>query len=181
MLATQPGPMNADEFLAWCEGQTGRHELHDGVVQAMAPGTSQHALTKLHIAMRLDAEIRRKGLSCIVYPDGIGVRPKPDTVYEPDALVRCGPPLQDDITIIPDPLIVVEVASPSTQAFDAGLKLENYFLLPSLRHYLIVRPKAQVVVHYERRENGPILTRIIRDGRVSLDPPGIELNDVFAA
>lgn len=56
------------------------------------------------------------------------------TTYEPDALVRCGPPLPDDAVTLTEPVIVVEVLSPSTRANDAGAKLEDYVRLPSLRH-----------------------------------------------
>ena len=63
------------------------------------------------------------------------------TVYEPDALVRCGPPLPPNAVKLSDPIIVVEVLSPSTSARDVGAKLADYFRLPSVRHYLIVRPR----------------------------------------
>ena len=84
----------------------------------------------------MDDNITAAGLGCIAYPDGMAVEIDNDTVYEPDALVRCGEPLDD--AVITDPLIVVEVLSPSSQARDAGVKLADYARLPSLRHYLLV-------------------------------------------
>lgn len=101
------------------------------------------------------------------------------TSYEPDTIVRCGEPLPDDTVEVPDPMVIVEVASPSTQSLDAGAKLADYFRLPSLRHYLIVRPKGSVVIHHARDEAGTITTRIIRDGAVELDPPGIAVHGLF--
>ncbi len=67
------------------------------------------------------------------------------TTYEPDALVRCGPPLPDDAVTLTDPVIVVEVLSPSTRASDAGTKLDDYVRLHSLRHYLIVKAENRSV------------------------------------
>lgn len=51
------------------------------------------------------------------------------TVYEPDTLVRCGQPVADDTIEISDPIIVVEVVSPSSQSIDTGAKLADYFRL----------------------------------------------------
>ncbi|MDQ2884449.1 MAG: Uma2 family endonuclease [Actinomycetota bacterium] len=102
-------------------------------------------------------------------------------MYEPDALVSCGPRLPGETIIIPDPIIIVEVLSPSTQSVDLGSKLEDYFRIESVRHYLIVNAERQAIIHHERATDGSIATRIIRDGTVRLDPPGIELQDIFAA
>ena len=101
------------------------------------------------------------------------------TAYEPDAMLRCGKELSDDTVQVFDPLVVIEVASPSTQPLDATNKLADYFRIPSLRHYLIVRTKGKIVIHYARDEAGTITTRIIRDGAVELDPPGITVRGLF--
>ncbi len=94
-------------------------------------------------------------------------------------LVRCGERLPDDAVKLTDPVIVVEVLSPSTRARDAGAKLEDYFRLPSVRHYLIVKTENRTLIHHARDEAGAIATRIVRDGAVRLDPPRIELGSVF--
>jgi Uma2 family endonuclease len=109
----------------------------------------------------------------------MSVRTDATTVYEPDALVRCGPPLDEDAIEVPDPLVIVEVVSPSSVKRDSGSKLEGYFRLPSLRHYLIVTLRNRDVVHHHRDDAGTITTRIIRDGTIRLDPPGIELTELF--
>ena len=84
------------------------------------------------------------------------------TVYEPDALVRCGPALPDDAIKVIDPMIIVEVLSPSTRARDTGAKLEDYFSLSSLRHYLILKTENRSVIHHARDDAGAIATHIIR-------------------
>jgi Uma2 family endonuclease len=106
----------------------------------------------------------------------MAVRVDEVTVYEPDALVRCGEPLADDDVKVTDAVIVVEVLSPSSRARDAGAKLEDYFRLPSVRHYLIVKTENRTVVHHRREENGAILTRVVRSGQLELEPPGISLD-----
>jgi Uma2 family endonuclease len=84
------------------------------------------------------------------------------TVYEPDALVRCGPPLPADAIEVADPVIVVEVVSPSSRGIDCGVKLAGYFALPSLRHYLIVDTGTRVVIHHRRGEDGRIGVGIVQ-------------------
>jgi Uma2 family endonuclease len=78
-------------------------------------------------------------------------------------------------------LIVVEVLFPSSQARDAGAKLADYARLPSLRHYLLVDIKTLAVVHHQIGEAAGIHTRILREGSLELDPPGIRLQiaDLF--
>ena len=70
---------------------------------------------------------------------------------------------------------MVEVLSPSTRARDTGAKLEDYFRLPTVRHYLIVKTESRSVIHHGRDAAGEIRTRILRGGSLELDPPGIKV------
>src|SRR5689334_17538431 len=117
--------MTSHEFLAWAmqRPEHERCELVYGEIVAMAPERSIHALTKFRIARRLAEAIEAKSLKCTAYPDGMAVEVDAQTVYEPDALVRCGQSLPGDAIKVTDPLIVVEVRSPSTGNRDAGAKL----------------------------------------------------------
>jgi Uma2 family endonuclease len=129
---------------------------------------------------RLAEAIGAAGLPCTAYPDGMAGAIDAATTYEPDALVRCGAPLPDDAVKVTAPVIVIEVLSPSTRARDAGARLEDYFRLPSVRHYLIPRTGNRTVIHHARDAAGGIATRIIRGGSVVLDPPGIAPGNLFA-
>ena len=95
----------------------------------------------------------------------MSVRVNDRTVYEPDALVRCGPPLPGDAIEVSDPVIVVEVVSPSSRGIDRGVKLASYFSLPSVRHYLIVDTDKRVVIHHHRDNEGRIEVRIVHEGQ----------------
>jgi Uma2 family endonuclease len=171
--------MTSDEFIAWAMEQDGRCELVAGEIVAMAPERSAHALTKFHIARRLAEAIETAGLPCQVYPDGMAIEIDDATTYEPDASVRCGEPLPPDALTLHDPIIVVEVLSPSSLAADTGAKLADYFRLPSVRHYLIVRTEDRTIIHHARGDHGAIATRILRDSPIVLEPPGITLTDCF--
>lgn len=167
--------MTADDFIAWAmtrpKGE--RYELVAGEVVAMAAELSLHALVKARVWRALDDALRAGGHPCVAYPDGMAVEVDATTVYEPDALVRCGSPLDDDAVKILDPVIVVEVLSPSSGKRDAGVKLADYARVASIRHYLIVDPKTRVVVHHRIDGESAIRTAIVRSGDVVLDPPGI--------
>ena len=174
-MTAQPKPkMTVNEFLAWAEDRPGRYELVDGEVVAMSPEQVRHARTKGLAYAALREAIRRAGLRCEAFPDGMTVRIDDRTAYEPDALVRCGPPLPDEAIEVPDPIIVIEVLSPSTSRHDTGTKLAGYFQVASVAHYLIVDPVRRRVIHH-RRTATAIETQIAREGLLRLDPPGIEL------
>ncbi|HEX2255917.1 MAG TPA: Uma2 family endonuclease [Afifellaceae bacterium] len=119
--------------------------------------------------------IRKARLPCHMLPDGMTVRVAEDTAHEPDALVYCGAEVPGSVLEIPNPVIVVEVLSPSTRRIDAAAKFAGYFSLPNVMHYLIVDPEKPLVIHHARGEAGTIASRILRDGALRLDPPGMEV------
>ena len=75
--------------------------------------------------------------------------------------------------IVPEPLIVVEVLSPSNAATDTGRKLKGYVRVPSILHYLVIDPDDRVVMHHTRGGKKRIITTLIEDGIIRLDPPGL--------
>ena len=169
--------MTVDQFLAWLEeGPEGaRYELVAGEVVAMAPERAAHARLKARIWRALDDQIGERGVSCEALPDGMTVQIDAHTAYEPDAVVHCSAALADDALLVPEPVIVVEVLSPTTKAHDAGAKLAGYFRLPSVRHYLLVRTEQRTVIHHRCGDDGAIATRIVTSGVLQLDPPGLTL------
>lgn len=174
--AAKPG-MTVTDFLRWhaTRPETEHYELVDGEPIAMAPELSAHNRVKCLVWQSLRAAIRADGLPCEAFGDGLTVRIDERTAYEPDAVVHCGAPVPADAQEIPAPLIVVEVLSPTTKGRDTGLKLADYFRVPSIAHYLIVEATRPRVIHHRRRSNDTIDTRIITEGPLLLDPPGLPL------
>jgi Uma2 family endonuclease len=167
--------MTVDEFLPWAEGKEGRWELHDGDPVMMAPERVAHNRSKLRAATALQDALAAAGLSCEVFTDGLTIKLDARTSYEPDASVVCGASLSGDAIAIDNPMIVVEVLSPSTAAIDHGRKLSGYFSLPSVQHYLILDPERRVVIHHKRGASDAIETRVLTDGVARLDPPGFDV------
>ena len=173
-----PKKMNFDEFMEWYEHQEGRWELHDGIpVRRHDPSKGQaerfrHVRAKSQIFMALRAAVEKAGLDCEVVADGATVRIDEQVSYEPDALIYCGERVDGNALEAPDPVIIVEVLSPSTAYKDIGDKLEDYFKLPSLAHYLIIDPKHGRITHHYR-EGEQTVQRAVHEKQLELNPPGL--------
>lgn len=164
--------LTVPEYLAWAEGATaGRYELFHGDVVEMAPERARHNLLKFAVATALRDAISRSGLQATAYTDGMTVVIDDHTAREPDALVQYTP-IDLDSLIADAPVIVVEVASPSSEGSDITTKFAEYFSVASIQHYLIIDLNA-LVIHHARQLDGTILTHILRDGEIMLDPPGL--------
>jgi Uma2 family endonuclease len=168
--------MTVDEFLAWAEGREGRWQLHNGVPYAMSPERTGHIKVKGAVYLALLRAVQKAGVPCHVLGDGAGVRISRHVPHSPDALVYCAPELPDDALEVPNPVILVEVASPSTRKFDDTARLDAYFSLPSVHRYLIVDPEGPPVVHHSGQADGTISRSVVHDGTLTLSPPGIELS-----
>jgi len=167
--------MTVDDFLAWAETQEGRWELFDGVPVAMSPERVIHGLVKQRVANVLERVVGTADLSCQALPDCVAVRVNKHRSYQPDALINCGDELSYNALEAPNPIVVVEVLSPSNAKKDLRDKLVGYFQVPSILHYVIVDPDDRFVIHHARGDGEAIATRIVRDGSLRLDPPGIEV------
>ena len=180
---TPPPRMTVDEFLAWAEDRPGRWELFDGEPVMQAAERAAQWEIKLAVQVALLNAVRAGSLDCHVVPDGATVRISDRTAYEPDALVYCGPKVDASSLLVGNPVVIVEVVSPSTSRRDHIRKLADYFRVPSVAHYLIIDPDQPLFIHHMRRDGGDILTRIVREGAIALDPPGMEVSmaEIYAS
>ncbi len=131
--------MTMSEFLAWADTQEdGRYELIDGQPVTMTPEHLEHVQAKQRAANALETAIRRAAVGGEAFVAGLAVVIDEATGYVPDALVNCGEPVARNSMTAPNPVIVVEVLSPSTRGIDTTVKLADYFRVSGLRHYVIV-------------------------------------------
>jgi Uma2 family endonuclease len=89
--------------------------------------------------------------------------------------VYCGQRLPADSLVVPNPVIIVEVLSPTTMHTDTSAKLIGYFKLPSVQHYLIVDPDTCAVEHHSRAAGGIVSGHTVTSGTIQLDPPGLSV------
>jgi Uma2 family endonuclease len=167
--------LTVDEYLDWAQEHPGRYELYNGSVYAMSPEGAGHAEVKFAVQTALQRAIKAGKLPCRMLPDGMTVRVSDKTAFEPDALVYCGEKIKSSDLEVPNPVIVVEVLSPSTRRIDTSLKLTGYFKLPSVSHYLVIDPAEPCVLHHRRGNDGSIVTHIVREGSIALAPPGLTI------
>jgi Uma2 family endonuclease len=176
-------PLTVDDYLAWARSQNDppRSELINGQIVAMSPERVAHNRTKIKVLLALRQALLSAGVVGEVFIDGLTVPIDQHTAYEPDAFVRCGDPLPPDQMKVPDPIIVVEVKSPSTAHMDTSAKLIGYFKLASVCHYLFVDPDARSITHHRRTASGTVEADTLTSGVIRLDPPGltIEATDLF--
>jgi Uma2 family endonuclease len=163
--------MTVDEYLAWSERQSERQraELINGQVVPKATERVAHNRVKIAVLLALRRAVDAARLPCEILTDGIAVRIDEHTAYEPDALVHCGDTLPGETMIVHNPIIIVEVLSPTTKHTDTSAKLIGYFKLPSVMHYLVIDPDARSVTHYTR--DG--VPHRLASGPLRLDPPGL--------
>lgn len=136
--AAQKQRMSAEEFLSWDAHEPVKHEFVRGEVFAMAGAEERHVTTALNVAMALRTHLR--GTPCRTFMSDMKLRVEAaDCFYYPDVLVTCSAADTDPL-VKREPVLVVEVLSPSTAAFDRGDKFADYRLLPSLREYLLLDP-----------------------------------------
>jgi Uma2 family endonuclease len=142
------------EYLALEQDGSTRHEYLDGEIYAMAGGTPDHAALAGSVIGILRSALPR---GCRVFTSDLRVRVAETGLSTyPDGAVVCGQTeraLDDPIAVV-NPVLLIEVTSPSTEDYDRGEKLRNYELLPSLREVLIISHRVARVTLVRREEDG---------------------------
>ena len=142
--------MTVNEFLPWAKQQPERWELLDGVPSAMSPERVIHGDTKYRAARSFDAAIAKARVPCRFVLDSAAVRVDARNSYQPDVLIYCGEPLSGDALEVPEPIIVVEVLSPGNAITDLRDKLQGYFRVASIHHYLVIDPDKRLIIYHSR-------------------------------
>ena len=140
------------EYLALEEESSVRHEYLDGEIYAMAGGSPDHAALAAAIIALLGRQLPP---GCRVFTSDLRLRmPATGLSTYPDAAVVCGRTLraEDDSLAVVNPVLVVEVTSPSTEEYDRGEKLRHYKGLASLREVVIVSHREARLTIYRRQD-----------------------------
>jgi Uma2 family endonuclease len=131
-----------------------RHEYFDGQMYAMSGGSYQHFQIIGNITAELHTSLKKR--PCSVGSSDLRLRVSPDGLYTyPDVIVICGEPrfADDRLDTILNPALIVEVLSPSTEAYDRGFKSAQYRTVESLEEYALVS-QAEPRVEVFRRQPG---------------------------
>jgi Uma2 family endonuclease len=147
--------MSYGEYLAAEATSTVRHEYLRGEIYAMAGGTPSHAL--LAMAIGSDLRVALAGRPCGVFSSDLRVRIQAtDLSTYPDVTVVCGKleHANEDPHAATNPVLLVEVLSDSTEAYDRGEKFAHYRRLPSLREYVLVSQREPRLEAYYKNADG---------------------------
>lgn len=141
MSLPAPQPFfDAQAYLAREAEQSTKHEYHDGEVFAMAGASDAHVTVAGNVYMALRNHLR--GSPCSVFISDMKLRVEEDNAFfYPDVFVTCAESDRGQSHSKSAPVLVVEVLSPATSAYDRGAKFAAYRKLPTLREYALIDPE----------------------------------------
>jgi len=149
------------DYLIWEHDQPERHEYLAGEVFAMVGVRDRHNVIAGNLYVPLRAHL--KGSPCKTYLSDIKLEVSAaDSVFYPDLFVTCEAP--SDPLVKRDAVLIVEILSPSTEAYDRGRKFGMYRLLPGLKEYLLIGTDEALVEVYRRTDDDAWLLRTYRSG-----------------
>lgn len=150
-LASTPGLLTVEEYLAFEETSEIRHEFVGGMLHAMAGGSDRHSRIAVNIIVSL--RVASRETPCRVYNSDMRVQIE-DVYYYPDVMVACGESVSDTVVSRSDPCVLVEVVSPDSAVTDRREKWQAYSTIPTLRLYLMVHQDFRRVERHFRDEGG---------------------------
>ena len=158
--------MTLAEFLRWDDGTDARYELVDGRIVAMAPPNDAHGTIVMNIGFEIRSRLRPP---CRVATEAGILRPsRDDSYYVADLGVTCGP-AADTRQHLPEPVLIVEVLSPSTEDHDRGRKVPDYREIPSLQEILVVASQERRVELWRREGDHWRVEDLIGEATVRLE------------
>lgn len=140
------------EYLAMEQKADTKSEYYQGKIYAMAGASPNHNLLAANMVIALGVALR--GTSCQVYTSDMRVLVTAEGLYTyPDVVVVCGKP--DFLENIPtatlkNPILIVEIFSESTKAYDRGQKFELYREIPTLQDYILIDQNRIYVEHWHK-------------------------------
>jgi len=164
--------MSLEEFLAWEREQPERHEFDGFTITAMTGASAAHVKITMNLAFALRQALR-----------GTGCRPMASdakviaagSVRYPDIAVTCQPIGERD-DVVPQPVVIFEVISPSAERVDRGRKKLEYFATASIRQYAIVAQDERLIDLYTRTDAGWVNEVIADNAVLHLSSVGIQLS-----
>jgi len=152
-----------DEYLAFERGSESKHEYLDGLIYVMAGSSPEHCTICANVSEIVTRQLR--GTPCRPFSADMKIRCLSSSSNSrrqrglfayPDLIVVCGEPVfheaQQDVLV--NPTLIVEVLSPSTEAYDRGAKFLRYQELTSFTDYLLVAQSYPCLEHFAKQANG---------------------------
>jgi Uma2 family endonuclease len=174
-----------EEYLKLEKNAEQRYEYFDGEVVAMGGASLNHNRITRNIIRSLENALAEQG--CEVLPADMRVKvPKAFPYRYPDAVVVCGEPIIEEMhgqEMLVNPILIVEVLSPTTEAYDRGAKFSAYQSITSFQEYLLIAQDRPHITQYVRQPHGKWLRSEVEgmDGELRLESLHcrLALSDVY--
>jgi Uma2 family endonuclease len=142
-----------EEYLRWENAHSEKHEYYRGEVFAMVGATRKHVSAAINLSLELGQHLR--GTGCRIYMSDMKLRVEAaNAFFYPDLIVTCDANDHAAEIYLISPVLVVEVLSPSTEAYDRGKKFAAYRLIPSLKEYVLIDPDTRRIEIYRFGDDG---------------------------
>jgi len=142
--------MTLEEYLEFDYNAEGRYEYFDGEVVEMSGGSPEHSLLGSRVGFLLNRELIPK--CCLVFQSDVRIKVPTMLPYRfGDVSALCGKPIYEDLgksRLLVNPILIVEVLSPSTENYDREEKFKAYKSIESLREYILVSQVKKFVTLY---------------------------------
>jgi Uma2 family endonuclease len=168
-MPTQPKTrLTIEEYIELDKNSEERFEYFDGEVFNMSGVHPNHALLESRLITSLSIQLAGRG--CFVYPSNLRVKvPSMPPYRYPDLSVLYSKPEFEEhsgVLCLLNPVVLIEVLSPSTEAFDRGEKFSHYKSIPSFRDYLLIAQNQKNITHYVKQSERSWLQTEYSDGEV---------------
>ncbi len=153
--ALQYNYLTAEEYLEAERKAKGKHELMNGKIITMTGASLTHNRIVRNLIIVIGIFLKRKG--CEVFPSDMRVHiPTTNSFTYPDITIVCGKPelLDDQFDSLLNPIVLIEVLSPSTESYDKGNKFFTYQQIPSLKEYMLVDSSNCIIQTIVKKDNG---------------------------
>lgn len=136
-LAAKQTALSEADYLDWEAQQTQRHEYLAGEVYAMAGAEDRHNTVCLNLAFALRRSLA--GTPCRTYMSDVKVQVEASHgFFYPDLMVTCSPADLQNRLVKNEPILIIEVLSPSTASYDRGEKFAHYRRIRALQEYALI-------------------------------------------
>ncbi len=151
--------MSPQAYLDWEEQQPQKYEYLHGEAYAMTGGTLPHNDIAVNLTAALRSHLRGKGCKVRMADAKVGITEAGPFFY-PDIVVTCDERDLRALRIVQYPCLIIEVLSPTTEAFDRGVKFQQYRRLSSLKEYVLINAETMGLECYRlnERHNWELIT-----------------------
>lgn len=170
--------VSVEEYLAREEVAETRHEYINGEVRMMSGGTADHSRLIFSVSSALHTGLAAD--SCEGFSSETRVRNPRGNYFYPDVSVACDPIFTDNQTTLLNPILVVEVLSPTTESYDRGVKFDEYATIPTLTEIVFVSQDLVRIARYTRSGSGWLREAFFTGDEFTAAGVTLRVDDLYA-